>query len=165
MILIGDLHCHKAPAGVRQRNRHRPSIEIDNRKRIQRVAVGTENALLDRRSKLAAMPESSETAVLDYTGEIDIGLCAIVVVDGHRDSIACPRLRVSSSDKGQRRQGVDDEFGLHLLFLISPSVSPISGGAVYVPSNVAQSGDGKKLRCGACAGGWFDHSNISCLSA
>jgi hypothetical protein len=75
MYLIGDLHPHEALAGVRQRNRYRPGIEVDNHKRIQRVAVGSNNALLDRRSKLAAMP-FPEAAVLDHPGEINIGLGA-----------------------------------------------------------------------------------------
>ena len=57
-------------------------IEVDNRKRIQRVAVGTDNALLDGRSELAAMSEFSETTVLDHPGEINIGLGAVVVLDG-----------------------------------------------------------------------------------
>src|SRR5882757_3931134 len=82
LILIDDLHPHEALAGVRQRNRYRPGIEVDDRKRIQRVAVGTNNALLDRRSTLAAMPEFSETAVLHHPGEINIGLGAVVVLDG-----------------------------------------------------------------------------------
>jgi hypothetical protein len=81
LILIGNLHPHEALAGVRQRNRYRPGIEVDNHKRIQRVAVGTNNALLDRGSKLAAMPEFPEAAVLDHPGEINIGLGAVVVVD------------------------------------------------------------------------------------
>jgi hypothetical protein len=82
LILIDDLHPHEALAGVRQRNRHRSRIEVDNRKRIQRVTVGADNALLDRRSKFAAMPEFSETTVLDHPGEINIGLGAVVVFDG-----------------------------------------------------------------------------------
>src|SRR6266403_5996706 len=81
LILIGDLHPHEALAGVRQRNCYRPGIEVDKHKRIQGVAVGTNNALLDRRSKLAAMPEFPEAAVLDHRGEINIGLGAVVVID------------------------------------------------------------------------------------
>jgi hypothetical protein len=74
LILIDDLHPHEPLAGVRQCNRHRSGIEVDNRKRIQRVAVGPNNALLSGRSKLTAMPEFAETAVLDHSGEIDVGL-------------------------------------------------------------------------------------------
>src|SRR6266581_1324029 len=84
LVLIDDLHPHEALAGVRQRDRRRPGIEVDDRKRIQRVAVGTNDALLDRRSKFAAMPEFSKTAVLDHPGEIHIGLGAVVVLDGDR---------------------------------------------------------------------------------
>jgi hypothetical protein len=36
---------------------------------------------MDGRSKLATMPEFSETAILDHPGEIYIGLGAIVVLD------------------------------------------------------------------------------------
>ena len=82
LILIDDLHPHVALARLRQRDRHPPGIEVDNRKRIQRVAVGTDNALLDGRSQLAAMSEFSETTVLDHPGEINIGLGAVVVLDG-----------------------------------------------------------------------------------
>ena len=82
LILIDDLHPHEALAGLRQRNRHRPGIKVENRKRIQRVAVGTNNALLYGRSKLTAMPELTEAAVLDDPGEINIGLGAVVVLDG-----------------------------------------------------------------------------------
>jgi len=82
LILIDDLHPHEALAGLRQRNRHRPGIKVENRKRIQRVAVGTNNALLYGGSQLAAMPEFSKTAVLDHPGEINIGLGAVVVLDG-----------------------------------------------------------------------------------
>src|SRR6516225_5622442 len=82
LILIDDLHPHEVLAGLRQRNRHRPGIEVDNGKRIQRVAVRTNNTLLDGRSKLTAMPELTEAAVLDDAGEINIGLSAVVVLDG-----------------------------------------------------------------------------------
>jgi hypothetical protein len=78
---------------VRQRNRHRPGIEVDNGKRIQRVAVGADNALLDGRSKLAAMAEFSETAVLDHPGEINIGLGAVVVIDRDERRWRSRRLR------------------------------------------------------------------------
>ena len=40
------------------------------------------NALLSGNSKLTAMPEFSEAAVLDHFGEINIGLGAIVVLEG-----------------------------------------------------------------------------------
>ena len=99
MILIDDLHPHEALAGLRQRNRHRPGIKVENRKRIQRVAVGTNNALLYGRSKLVAMPEFSETADLDHSGKINIGLGAVVVLDGDwlgSESVVCAnRMRES----------------------------------------------------------------------
>src|SRR5258707_232455 len=84
LILIDDLHPHEALAGVWQCKRHRPGIEVDNRERIQRVAVGPDNALLSGRRKLAAMANFAKTAVLDYSGEIDVGLCAIVILDGNK---------------------------------------------------------------------------------
>src|SRR6266436_10291009 len=83
LILIDDLHPHEALAGVWQCNCHRPGIEVDNRERIQRVAVGPDNALLSGRIKLTGMPEYAETAVLDHSGEIEVGLGAIVVLDGN----------------------------------------------------------------------------------
>src|SRR5258706_15431088 len=84
LILIDDLHPHEALARIWQCNRHRSAIEVDNRERIQRVAVGPDNALLSGRSKLTAMPEFAETAALDHAGEIDVGLGAIVVLDGNK---------------------------------------------------------------------------------
>ena len=87
LILIDDLHPHEAPASVWQCNRHRSAIEIDNRERIQCVAVRPDNALLSGGSKLTAMPEFTETAVLDHSAEIDVGLRAIVVLDGNKCSL------------------------------------------------------------------------------
>jgi hypothetical protein len=84
LVLIDDLHLHEALAGVRKCNRDRPGIEVDNRERIQRVAVGPDSALLSGRSKLAAMPEFAETAVLDHSCKIDVGVVAIVVLDGNK---------------------------------------------------------------------------------
>src|SRR6266576_1096644 len=84
LILIDDLHPHEALAHVWQCNSHRSGIEVDNREGIQRVAVGPDNALLSGRSKLAAMPEFAETAVLGHSGEIDVGLGAIVVLNGNK---------------------------------------------------------------------------------
>src|SRR5258708_23386599 len=54
LILIDDLHPHEALAGVWQCNRHRCCIEVDTRERIQRVAVGPDNALLMGRRKRTA---------------------------------------------------------------------------------------------------------------
>ena len=84
LILIDDLHPHEALAHVWQCNSHRSGIEVDNREGIQRVTVGPDNALLSGRSKLTAMPEFAETAVLDHSGEIDVGLGAIVVLNGNK---------------------------------------------------------------------------------
>ena len=92
LILIDDLQPHVALAGVRQRDRRRPGIEVDNSERIQRVAIGSRNALLRRRRKLATMPEFPESAALDHAGEIDIGLGAIVVLDGNELSPGGGRL-------------------------------------------------------------------------
>jgi len=57
--------------------------------------------------------------------EITIGLGANEVLGGDRDGIACPRLRLSSVDKSQRRQPADDKLGLHVLFLLSCSDTPL----------------------------------------
>src|SRR5712672_3814358 len=84
LILIDDLHPHEALACVWQCDRHRSAIEVDNCERIQRVAVGPDNAMLSGRSKLAAMPEFAETAVLAHASEIDVGLGTIVVLDGNK---------------------------------------------------------------------------------
>ena len=39
-----------------------PGIEVEDRKGIQRVAVGPDDALLDGRRELAAVPELSKAA-------------------------------------------------------------------------------------------------------
>src|SRR6185437_14489473 len=69
LIFIDDLHPHESLAGARQRDRHRARIEVDDRERIQGIAIGPDDALLGRRGKLAAMPESAETSVFDHAGE------------------------------------------------------------------------------------------------
>src|SRR6267143_943682 len=92
LLLIDDLHAHEALAGVWQCNRHRSGIEVDDCERIQRVTVGPDDALLSGRSKLTAMSEIAETAVLHHSGEIDVGLCAIVVLDGNKGGLGSRRL-------------------------------------------------------------------------
>src|SRR5260370_32529263 len=83
LILIGDLHPHEALAGVWQCNRHRPGIEVDNRDRIQRVAVGPDDALLCGRSKLATIPQFAETPVLAHSPQFYPRLRAIVFLYGN----------------------------------------------------------------------------------
>jgi hypothetical protein len=66
--------------------------------------------------------------ILDDFAEIMIGLGANEAVGVHRGGIACPRLRLSSVDNSQRRQGVDDE---PVFMFCSPFVFSSSGLGQY----------------------------------
>jgi len=72
LVLIGDLHHHEMLAGVGQHDYHRTGIEIENRKRIERVAVGPNDQPPVDRRQLAAMPEFAEGARFDCLAKIDV---------------------------------------------------------------------------------------------
>jgi hypothetical protein len=62
------------------------------------------------------MGEFAETSILNHLAEITIGLGANEVIRGNKDGVSCLRLRLSSVDNSQRRQRVDDQLGLYVLF-------------------------------------------------
>ena len=69
-----QLHRHEALAGVRQRDRHRPGIEIEHRRGIERVAVHPDDGLGIDRRQFAVVLELAETALLQRDrAEIQIG--------------------------------------------------------------------------------------------
>src|SRR5258707_3499638 len=72
LVLIDYLHRHEALAAVGQHNCHRTGVEVEYRRRIQRVAVGPYNALLVNQHRLAAMPEFAEAAPFDIEAKIDV---------------------------------------------------------------------------------------------
>ena len=65
---------------IGQRDRHRPGIEIEHRRGIERVAVEPDDGLIVDRRRLAAMKELAEAAVLDDVAEIEVALGAHEVV-------------------------------------------------------------------------------------
>jgi hypothetical protein len=60
--------------------------------------------------------EFAETSILNHLAEITIGLGANEVIRGKMDGVSWLRLRLSSVDNSQRRQGVDDQLDLYVLF-------------------------------------------------
>ena len=80
MVLVDHLHRHEALARVGQGDRHRPGVEIEHRRRIERVAIQADDRLLVDRRRLAAVEELPEAAILDDVAEIEIALGADEVV-------------------------------------------------------------------------------------
>ncbi len=134
-VLMDHLHRHEVLARIRQADRHGPRIKIKNARGKERVAVRSHDKLLVDRRQFAIVGEFAETSILGNLAEITIGLGANEAVAGDRDGVACLRLCLSSVDKSQRRQGVDDEFGPHVLFSFRVQFTRLSGGAFHVPSN------------------------------
>ena len=62
------------------------------------------------------MGEFAETSILNHLAEITIGLGANEVIRGNWDNAFSLRLRLSSVNNSQRRQGVDDQLGFYVLF-------------------------------------------------
>ena len=60
VVLVDHLHRHEALARIGQRDRHRPGIEIEHGRRIQRVAVQADDRLLVDRRRLATVVELAE---------------------------------------------------------------------------------------------------------
>ena len=88
LVFVDYLHRHEMPVGVGQRNRHRTRIEVENRQGIQGVAVGPDNASPTNRREVTTVPELAKSSALGDESKIDIGLGAIVVVNGDRHSRA-----------------------------------------------------------------------------
>ena len=92
MILIDHLQRHEALARIRQRDRHRPGVEIEHRRGIERVAVLPNDGLGVDGRQLAVVLELAEAAFLERHGaEVQVGLGADEVLDGDRHGVA--RLR------------------------------------------------------------------------
>ena len=93
LILIDDLHCHEALGTLRQCDRYRTGIQVEHSKRIERVAIGSDDAPLRGTNKFAAMPEFAETAAVGQRGKIHIALRPTVVLDGDALLLRSGRLR------------------------------------------------------------------------
>lgn len=83
MILIDRLQRQETLARVRQRHRHRPGIKIEDRRRVQRVAIEPDDRLAIDAGQLPPMRELPE-AVLRDIAEVEIALGPGEVVDGYR---------------------------------------------------------------------------------
>ena len=64
LILIDDLHRHEPLARIGQRDRHRPGVEVEHHRRIERVAVHPDDGLVVDRRQFAVVLELSEAALL-----------------------------------------------------------------------------------------------------
>ena len=64
VVFIDHLHRHEALAGVRQRDRDRPGVEIEDGRRIQRVAVEADHGLIVDPRRFATMVELSDRAAV-----------------------------------------------------------------------------------------------------
>ena len=135
-VLIHDLHRHEVLARIRQDDGHGPRIKIENPKGKECVALRSHDSiLLFDRPKCSVMGEFAETSILDHRAEIMIGLGPNEVVRVHRDGVVCPRLCLSFVDKSQRRQCVNTELGLHVLFSFCVQFIRLSGEAFHVASD------------------------------
>jgi hypothetical protein len=85
LVFVDYLHRQEALAGIGQGDGHRPRIEVEHRRRIERVAVHPDDGLLGDRRRFAAMHEFAEAPVLDHAAEIEIGLGADEIVGGDED--------------------------------------------------------------------------------
>src|SRR5260370_8207704 len=74
LVLIDYLHRHEALAGVGQHDCHRTGVEVEYRRRIQRVAVAPYNALFVNRPRLAVLPDFAWPPPFDITAQINLYL-------------------------------------------------------------------------------------------
>jgi hypothetical protein len=84
-VLVDHLHRHEARAGIRQGDRHRRRVEIEDRCGVERVAVLPNDGLRIDGRYIAMMLEFTEAAFLERNGaEVEIGFGLNEGVDGHR---------------------------------------------------------------------------------
>ena len=99
VVFTNDLHRHEALAGVRQRDRDGSGIEIEDRRRIQRVAVEANHGLIvDLRRFAAVQKLSDRAAVFQDAAKIQVRLGTNEVADGDGNRV----LRVSSVSAPQQ---------------------------------------------------------------
>jgi hypothetical protein len=110
LILIDDLHRHEAPGTRWQGNCHWPGIEVEDGERVQRVAVGPDDAALVCTSELVEVQEFPKGAVFDEPGKVDIGLGAIIVFDGDKRRRA-GNLSIRNGTRRGQPQGSPDSGG------------------------------------------------------
>ena len=119
LVLVDDLHRHEAFARIGQGDRHRPRVEIEDRRGIERVAIEPDDGLVVDRRRLAAMDELAEAAILDDVAEVQIALGAREVVGG--------------DGNGAGLSGA------------SPAPTGTSGGAFHFPSSAAAFGQYSRM--------------------
>ena len=148
VVVLADGHQrHEARAGIRQRDRHRSGIEIENRRRIERIAVEPDHRLVIDRGRLAAMVTASRARRPPWRGcRYRIGLGADEVVDGDRHGATGRRLRPSLRDRSEgQSQGDDRELGRHGCLPFEFGSPRCSGGAFHFPLSACASGQYRRI--------------------
>ena len=72
LVFVDHLHRQEALAGVRKRDGDRTGVEIEHRRRIERIAVHPDDGLPGERRRLPPMHELAETSVLDDSAEKEV---------------------------------------------------------------------------------------------
>ena len=84
MVLIQNHDRHEARARIRQGDSGWPCVEIEDRRRVEGIAVQADDGLVVDRSGLTAVNEFPQPAVLDDVSEIKVGLGANEVIKRDR---------------------------------------------------------------------------------
>ena len=111
LVFVDHLHRQEALAGVRKRDRDRTGVEIEHRRRIERIAVHPDHGLPGERRRLPPMHELAETSVLDDSAEKEVRFRPGEIVGGDDDRpIGGGRMRAAKRAQRQRHeQGADRE--------------------------------------------------------
>jgi hypothetical protein len=85
LVFVDHLHRQEALAGVRKRDGDRTGVEIEHRRRIERIAVHPDDGLPGERRRLPPMHELAETSVLDDSAENEVRFRPGEIVGGDDD--------------------------------------------------------------------------------
>jgi hypothetical protein len=110
LVFVDHLHRQEALARIGQGDRHRTGIEVEHRRRIERIAVHPDNRLPGDRRRLAAMHELAKAAVLDHAAEIKIRLGADEIVGGYGDRLVGKR-RLRAAERAQHERHEQGQTG------------------------------------------------------
>ena len=109
LVFVDHLHRQEALAGVRKHDGDRTGVEIEHRRRIERIAVHPDDGLPGERRRLPAMHELAETSVLDDSAEQEVQFRPGEIVGGDDDRpIGGGRMRAG---KRAQRQGHEQRAG------------------------------------------------------
>ena len=82
MVFIDGEQRHEALVCLRQSNRHWPGVEVEDCRRVERVAVEAYDCLVVDCRWFAAMGEFPEAPIFDDVAEIEVALSTDEIVDG-----------------------------------------------------------------------------------